>query len=99
MSGSAPLRACESCDAPSQTQLKRDVVEAIKTVSQRLGNTPSVCRKCYVHPAVLDSYLAGSMPTILKKLNTKTSKSPTHDLSAEEAALMYLLQQQLAHAA
>ena len=45
----------------SQTEAKRNVVQAIKSVAARLGNTPSVCRKCYVHPAVLDSYFAGSL--------------------------------------
>ena len=42
----------------TQTQAKKNVVEAIKSVSQRLGNTPSVCRKCYVHPAVLEGYFS-----------------------------------------
>lgn len=39
------------------TTLKKDVVAAIKEVSARLGNTVAVCRKCYVHPEVLDAYL------------------------------------------
>jgi DNA topoisomerase-1 len=88
------LRACETCKEPSQTFLKKNIVEAIKTVSQRLGNTPSVCRKCYVHPAVLDSYLKGSLPTILLPLNSEASSNQADDLPAEEAALMHLLQQQ-----
>ena len=41
----------------SQTQAKKNIVRAIESVAERLGNTPSVCRKCYVHPMVLDSYL------------------------------------------
>ncbi len=45
----------------SQAQAKRNVVRAIESVARRLGNTPSVCRKCYVHPGVLDAYLEGSM--------------------------------------
>ena len=44
----------------SATEAKRNVVKAIAEVAARLGNTPSVCRKCYVHPAVLETYLAGS---------------------------------------
>src|SRR6202012_588486 len=51
------LREFESFD--SQTQAKKNVVRAIESVAERLGNTPTVCRKCYVHPAVLDSYLDG----------------------------------------
>src|SRR6202012_5947593 len=41
----------------SETEAKRNVVAAIKSVSERLGNTPAVCRKCYVHPSVLECYL------------------------------------------
>ncbi len=43
----------------SETEAKRNLVAAVKAVSARLGNTQAVCRKCYVHPAVIDSYLAG----------------------------------------
>jgi DNA topoisomerase I len=53
------LREFEAFD--SETQAKKNVVQAIKQVAARLGNTPSVCRKCYVHPAVLDSYMSGAM--------------------------------------
>jgi DNA topoisomerase-1 len=42
----------------SKTQAKRDIVRAIELVAQRLGNTKAVCRKCYVHPALLDAYLS-----------------------------------------
>jgi DNA topoisomerase-1 len=40
---------------------KKALVEAVKEVAKRLGNTPAVCRKCYIHPAVLESYLDGSL--------------------------------------
>ncbi|HTF18711.1 MAG TPA: hypothetical protein VK658_11590 [Chryseolinea sp.] len=43
-------------DFETETQAKKHVVEAIKAVAQRLGNTPSICRKCYVHPGIVDSY-------------------------------------------
>jgi DNA topoisomerase-1 len=91
------LRDFEACD--SQTQLKKNVVEAIKSVSQRLGNTPSVCRKCYVHPAVLESYLNGAMtqPAASVTADSKSQQcsSATNALRPEESALMHLLQQQL----
>lgn len=45
----------------SEAQAKKNVVRAIESVAEKLGNTPSVCRKCYVHPAVLDSYMDGTM--------------------------------------
>jgi DNA topoisomerase-1 len=84
------LHACELCDNPTQSQLKKDIVTAIKSVSQRLGNTPSVCRKCYVHPAILDAYLNHSMPALLKKL--RSPKTATADrLLPDEMAMLHLL--------
>jgi DNA topoisomerase I len=90
------LRDFEPCD--TQTELKKNLVEAVKSVSQRLGNTPSVCRKCYIHPAVLEAYLTGAMTTLLADLKPSTSTHP-HALRPEESALMHLLEQHLAQAA
>lgn len=81
----------------SETQAKRNIVQAIETVSERLGNTPSVCRKCYVHPAVLDSYMDGSMIETLQQITQQELMETLHDLQPEEAAVMGLLQQRLAH--
>ena len=53
------LQGFEACD--SQAQAKKNVVAAIESVSKRLGNTPSVCRKCYVHPDVISTYMDGSL--------------------------------------
>jgi DNA topoisomerase-1 len=90
------LRDFEPCE--TQTQLKKNLVEAVKSVSQRLGNTPSVCRKCYIHPAVLEAYLTGAMATLLADLKPTTTTHP-HALRPEESALMHLLEQQLSQAA
>jgi DNA topoisomerase-1 len=43
----------------TQTLAKANVKAAIETVSMSLGNTPTICRKCYVHPVVLEKYLEG----------------------------------------
>ena len=43
----------------TKAQAKKNLVQAIERVAQRLGNTPAVCRKCYIHPVVLESYLDG----------------------------------------
>ncbi len=53
------LREFEACS--SQTEAKRTLSPAMKRVAAELGNTPAVCRKCYVHPAVLERYLAGGV--------------------------------------
>ena len=55
------LTLADAEPAGSATQTKHVVAEAIKQVSEKLGNTPAICRKCYVHPAVLESYADGSM--------------------------------------
>jgi DNA topoisomerase-1 len=59
------LQAFERVD--SQAQAKQNVVRAIENVARRLGNTPSICRKCYVHPAVIESYLDGSFAERLEE--------------------------------
>lgn len=53
------------CD--TQTETKKNVIEAIKQVAGRLGNRPATCRKYYVHPAILDAYSDGSLFDALKK--------------------------------
>jgi len=45
----------------SVAQAKKNIVRAVETVSLALGNTKAVCRKCYIHPAVLDAYVAGAL--------------------------------------
>ena len=83
----------------SQTQAKKNVVQAVKDVAARLGNTPSVCRKCYVHPAVLDTYFSGAMiKTVRQRVEEETANSSTA-LRQEEVALLRLLQKRLATAA
>ena len=86
------LRACELADSPAQA--KRNVVQAIESVSQRLGNTPSVCRTCYVHPGVIEAYLDGSLLEPVAGQVREELADP-HALPAEEAAVLALLQQRL----
>ena len=45
----------------TKAEAKKNVVAAIESVAKRLGNTPAVCRKCYIHPHVFDSYLDGRL--------------------------------------
>jgi DNA topoisomerase-1 len=64
----------------------------IKDVASQLGNTPSVCRKCYVHPAVLDIYLNGGMEAAFKRKLGRGISKPSRSLQKEERALMHLLE-------
>ena len=74
------------------TQAKKNVVEAIKSVAERLGNTPSVCRKCYVHPAVLEAYLGGMSTKEAKEKIEEEIEEHTTALKREELALLELLE-------
>lgn len=90
------LQAFERVD--SQAQAKQNVVRAIENVARRLGNTPSICRKCYVHPAVIESYLDGSFAERLEERVQAELVEELQDLSPEEAAVLALLQQRLQEA-
>ncbi|HEX4196290.1 MAG TPA: DNA topoisomerase IB [Caulobacteraceae bacterium] len=48
--------------AQSGAMAKRMVAACVKDVAARLGNTPAVCRACYIHPAVIEAYAAGTLP-------------------------------------
>ncbi len=74
------------------TQAKKNVVEAIKSVAERLGNTPSVCRKCYVHPAVLEAYLGGTSVAEAKEQIEEEIEEHATALKQEERALLDLLE-------
>ena len=87
------LRDFEAFD--SDTQAKRNIVRAVESVSKRLGNTKAVCRKCYIHPAVLDGYLDGSMLETVAQSARRTAQA-AHTLSPAEAAVLGLLQRRLA---
>jgi DNA topoisomerase I len=88
------LRELESFD--SQAKAKSNVVRAVEAVSKMLGNTPAICRKCYIHPAVFDGYLDGSLLQALKKRADAKLANPRSGLKAEEAAVMGFLSRQLA---
>jgi len=87
------LQEMEKVD--SETQAKRNVVGAIERVAERLGNTRSVCRKCYVHPAIVESYMDGSMLEVLQSRAEHEMRTSLQRLRPEEAAVLALLQQRL----
>ena len=71
---------------------KSNIVSAIESVSKLLGNTPAICRKCYVHPAVIDAYLEGDTISTIRQ---RAEEQKKHDLPALEHAVMELLVQRL----
>lgn len=81
----------------TKTQAQKNIVAAIKTVAERLGNTPAVCRKCYVHPAVLGAYLDGGLvDTLVQKADEELGHIGS--LPPAEAAVLMLLRRRLAAA-
>jgi DNA topoisomerase-1 len=82
----------------SEAQAKKNIVRAIESVAEKLGNTPTICRKCYVHPALIDAYLDGTMLGLLRERATRELVDDLHTLTPEEAAVLALLQQRLQNA-
>jgi DNA topoisomerase I len=88
------LNELESFD--NDAQAKRNLRTAIEKVSARLGNTPTICRKCYVHPEVLDAYMDGNLVLELKSKAESELRSGLENLKPEEAAVLALLRSRLA---
>jgi DNA topoisomerase-1 len=82
-------------DFDSQAAAKRNITRAVERVAQRLGNTTAICRKCYVHPAIIDAYLDRSLVKVLKQRTEKELRELLPTLSSEEAAVLALLQQRM----
>jgi DNA topoisomerase-1 len=78
----------------NQSHAKKNVVTAIEAVARLLGNTPAVCRRSYVHPGVLESYLAGDTMVTVRDAGSKMARSLSR-LRSEEAAVVMLLQRRL----
>ncbi len=83
----------------SEAAAKRNVTQAIERVASRLGNTPAICRKCYVHPAIVGAYLDGSLVRSLQREIEGELADDLAGLAPEEVAVLVLLQQRLRRAA
>ena len=87
------LKELETFD--SAAQAKRNLRAAIEKVSAKLGNTPTICRKCYVHPEVLNSYMDGNLVLELKSKAESELRGDVQNLKPEEAAVLALLRGRL----
>jgi DNA topoisomerase-1 len=86
------LREFEAFD--SAAAAKRNIVRAVESVARRLGNTPAVCRKSYVHPAIFDAYLDGLTVETLRR-RARRALRDVGALTPEEAAVLALLLERL----
>jgi len=78
----------------SNTQAKKNILRAVEMVAGRLGNTKAVCRKCYIHPAILDAYMDGSLLETIEQRARKVSRAVDR-LTEGEAAVLGLLKRRL----
>ena len=79
----------------SETAAKRNVTQAIERVASRLGNTPAICRKSYVHPEIVGAYLEGSLLDSLRAEIETELREELAGLEPEEVAVLIFLQQRL----
>jgi DNA topoisomerase-1 len=79
----------------TKAEAKKNIVAAIQSVAEKLGNTPAVCKRCYIHPHVLDSYLEGTLVETLKQRLGARMRKSLRGLRVEEVAVLGLLQQRL----
>lgn len=83
----------------TRKQARKNLVQAIDRVAQRLGNTPAVCKKCYIHPVVLQSYLDGvtlqQVQARAQKALAESGRNGHAELNPEEKAVLAFLQRKL----
>ena len=72
----------------SKRQARQEIGTAVKQVAQVLGNTPAVCRKSYIHPAILEEFVAGRLTPPETPVNQLLSRS---GLSFSERELLRFL--------
>ncbi|CAP42738.1 DNA topoisomerase IB [Bordetella petrii] len=69
----------------NDAQATRTLAEVVRQVAKRLGNTPAVCRNCYIHPTILDAYRLGALPACT------TPAAAPRGLAADERRLWHFL--------
>src|SRR2546428_913533 len=74
----------------NERRAQGELVAAIAEVAARLGNTRAICRRCYVHPAVVEAYLTGTLPRALG--SKRAGDVPHGGLSRDERAVLALLE-------
>ncbi|MBR0821464.1 DNA topoisomerase IB [Bradyrhizobium liaoningense] len=91
----AALALTEFKKYDGQAEAKRNVVAAIESVSKQLGNTPAICRKCYVHPEVLNAYMSGDLVKMIEAKIARKFKRQYAKLTSEEIMVLAFLRKRL----
>lgn len=92
----AAMALQEFSEVDDAAQAKKNVVRAIESVAEKLGNTPAVSRASYVHPQVIEAYLEGDLLQAAREEADRKLTDELADLTPEEAAVYALLRQRLA---
>ena len=91
----AALALSEFKKYDSQGEAKHNVVAAIESVSRQLGNTPAICRKCYVHPEVLNAYMSGDLVEMIGAKIAQKFKRQYAKLTSDEIMVLAFLRKRL----
>lgn len=87
------LREFEKLD--SKAQIKKNIIRAIESVAKRLGNTPTICRKSYIHPEVISAYLDGDFIQMIEQEIQEEFRKKYAYLTAEEIMVLVFLHKRL----
>jgi DNA topoisomerase I len=79
----------------TKKQAKANIKNALNAVSKILRNTPAICRKCYVHPAIFETYLSGNAIEGLRRKTEEALQNQDVDLRSTETAVLKFLQTRL----
>ena len=77
----------------NQRAAKRNVVRAVEAVAESLGNTPAIARKSYIHPHVVEAYLAGTLSELWERPLPKRPAATAARLRSDEQRLLRILKQ------
>jgi DNA topoisomerase-1 len=87
----AAVELAEMGPPEDERHAKKNVVRAVKRVAEHLGNTPAVCRSCYIHPTVIDRYAEGTTLEEFRRRVERYARRVQNEYEPEEAALLKLV--------
>jgi DNA topoisomerase-1 len=90
----AAIKLAELGASEDEKQAKKNLVRAVKDVAEHLGNTPTVCRSCYIHPRVLETYLKGVTLEEFRRRVERYIRRIEPEYQPEELALLKMLKAQ-----
>jgi DNA topoisomerase I len=79
--------------ADTDAECKRNILSALDEVSNKLGNTRTVCKKYYVHPGLIKLYEEKQLEKYLKELDNIEATDDLTGLTSEERVLMKILKE------